>query len=67
MGMPEDFILYGDETNLPRIGQNVPVKTAKFVVSEAVRIINNWESNIRESDVNTIYVNNINETIELVA
>lgn len=35
MGMPHDFILYGDiNKEYPKIGQNVPVKTAKFVVSE---------------------------------
>lgn len=67
MGMPEDFILYGDESNLPKIGQNVPVKTAKYIVSEAVRIIQNWGNDERESDCNAVFINNINETIELVA
>lgn len=45
MGMPNDFILYGDESNLAKIGQNVPVKTAKFIVEQACNIINNWGSN----------------------
>lgn len=70
MGMPEDFILYGNESNLAKIGQNVPVKTAKFITEEAVKILLNWNSeqqiNDRDSDVNAAYINNINETIELV-
>lgn len=44
MGHPEDFILYGDKSNYPKIGQNVPVKTAKFIVEQAINNIN--KSNI---------------------
>lgn len=45
MGHPADFELYGDiSTNYSRIGQNVPVRTAQFMVNEAVRIINEWDT-----------------------
>ena len=45
MGHPSDFELYGDiNVNYPKIGQNVPVRTAQWIVSEAVRLINNWDS-----------------------
>lgn len=45
MGHPEDFELYGEvSSNISKIGQNVPVNTAKYIVSEAVRFVNNWET-----------------------
>jgi len=45
MGHPHDYELYGDYmTNYPKIGQNVPARTAQFIVSEAVRIVENWET-----------------------
>lgn len=45
MGHPEDFELYGEVgDNISRIGQNVPVNTAKYIVSEAVRFVNNWDT-----------------------
>lgn len=45
MGHPADFELYGDPViNSQKIGQNVPVRTAQFIVSEAVRIINEWNT-----------------------
>lgn len=45
MGLPDDFELLGDiKKNAPKIGQNVPVKTAEWICSEAVRIIENWET-----------------------
>ena len=44
MGMPMDFELVGDQdTEAPKIGQNVPVGTAKYIVSEARRWIENWD------------------------
>lgn len=47
MGMPHDFELGTDHKYMGRIiyqlGQNVPVKTAEYMASEAVRIICNWE------------------------
>lgn len=47
MGMPNEFELYGSDDNYPKIGQNVPVKTAQYIVSEAVRIVNNWDNEDR--------------------
>lgn len=47
MGMPHDFNLAVDDIHAGKIayqlGQNVPVKTAEYMASEAVRIICNWE------------------------
>lgn len=65
MGMPHDFDWFGDESNLPKIAQNVPVKTAKFIMSQAVNIL---ENNINIfMDGNVLYINNINNKIQLVA
>ena len=45
MGMPHDFIIYGDiNGNYAKIGQNVPACTAQFIVSEVLKLLNNWES-----------------------
>ena len=45
MGMPFDFELYGDiDSNAAKIGQNVPVNTAKYIVSEACRFINEFDT-----------------------
>ena len=45
MGMPHDFVLYGDiNINYPKIGQNVPVRTAQFIVSEVLKLIENWDT-----------------------
>lgn len=44
MGMPNDYELPGDiNSNYAKIGQNVPARTAQWIVSEAVRIIENWD------------------------
>ena len=65
MGMPEDFILYGNTGDLPKIGQNVPVHTAEFIVKNIVNIINNWNEP-RQETTNIVYQNNINQqTIKL--
>jgi site-specific DNA-cytosine methylase len=40
MGHPDDFILYGNPSNYAKIGQNVPVKTAKFIVEQALNNLN---------------------------
>lgn len=54
MGMPHDFELYGDFVmNGRKIGQNVPVGTAKYIVGEAVRWIENWDNDDRTSDSTT--------------
>ena len=51
MGMPMDFELLGDpNTEGPKIGQNVPVGTAKFIVSEAKRWIEEWDNPKERTD-----------------
>lgn len=62
MGMPEDFTLYGDVSNLPKIGQNVPVKTAKFIVEQAIKYLTLTEKDV-VNDVNVIYQDNIKKMI----
>ena len=53
MGMPHAFELAVDDIYAGRVayqlGQNVPVKTAEYVVSEAVRILLNW--NVKDKNV----------------
>ena len=45
MGMPHDFELQGDiNKEYPKIGQNVPVKTAKFIVEEMLKHMNDNET-----------------------
>ena len=62
MGMPEDFTLYGDISNLPKIGQNVPVKTAKFIVEQAIKFLTKGNTEI-SNDVNVIYQDNIKKMV----
>jgi hypothetical protein len=62
MGMPEDFTLYGNRANLAKIGQNVPVKTAKFIVEQAIKHLNSWNEK-RLTHTNVIYQDNIKKTI----
>ena len=64
MGMPMDFELQGDiNKEYPKIGQNVPVKTAKFIVSEMLKHMDDNEtdtpqfrffSNIKQQEI--VYV-----------
>lgn len=68
MGMPEDFILYGDESSLPKIGQNVPVGTAKFIVGQILKILDNWNYIIKDNDnkdnvIHYIIQDNVKQTI----
>lgn len=44
MGHPDDFewLTGDDRTHLPKIGQNVPVKTAKFIVEQCVKSLEKW-------------------------
>ena len=65
MGMPHDFEWFGDKGNLPKIGQNVPVKTAKFIVQQAVNMINNWNNDSRD-DGSVFFYNNINNQISKI-
>jgi len=66
MGMPYDFDLQCDYNILyNQIGQNVPVKTAKFIIGECVRIINNFDKEERNQD-SIQFVNNIKQRIDKV-
>lgn len=51
MGMPFDFEMQGDNVNnyFKQIGQNVPARTAQFIVNEAVKVIENWNTLKRDS------------------
>lgn len=63
MGMPNDFELLGNiELNYAQIGQNVPVKTAKFIVDQVVKHM----YDTREVGSNVKYINNIKQTIEKI-
>lgn len=66
MGMPYDFEWFGDDSNIPKIGQNVPANTAKFIVNNCINIINNWNIE-RKNEGNVIFQNNINRQIKIVA
>lgn len=58
MGMPHDYELCGDiNSNYAKIGQNVPARTAKWIISEAVRIINNWDT-IERNNNDILFVDN---------
>lgn len=62
MGMPHDYELPGSiESNYAKIGQNVPARTAQWIISEAVRIINNWDS-IERNNPDILFVDNIKQT-----
>lgn len=62
MGMPYDFEMHGKPDRFfRRIGQNVPARTAQFIVSEALNVINNWDTVERDELVNSraLLVDNI--------
>lgn len=64
MGMPYDFSLCGHEQrDFNLIGQNVPVKTAEWVVGNAVDIIINPDK-FNKRNTNILYANNIKQTYE---
>lgn len=61
--MPHDYELAGDiNKNYAKIGQNVPARTAQWIISEAVRIINNWDS-IDRKNPDILFVDNIKQII----
>ena len=63
MGMPIDYELQGSiNSNYAKIGQNVPARTAQWIVSEAVRIINNWDT-IPRNNNDILFVDNTKQTI----
>lgn len=63
MGHPHDFIMHGDCTmNYAQIGQNVPARTAQWIVSEAVRLVENWDTIDRTGDT-VKYIDNIKQKV----
>lgn len=71
MGMPTDYYIYGQTfEKTHQTGQNVPVNTAKYIVSEIVRVVENWETARNETngnpffgeDDNVEYVDNTKQT-----
>lgn len=62
MGMPEDFVLYGDASNLPKIGQNVPVHTAEYITQQIVKILDSPFAD--STDYNAVYQDNTKQTIK---
>ena len=60
MGMPEDFILYGGEKCVAKIGQNVPVNTAKFIVSQILNYVTNIDY------ISTGFIDENNKTANVI-
>lgn len=65
MCMPYDFEWFGDAGNIPKIGQNVPANTAKFIANNCLDILMNWDQE-RKTEGNTIFQNNINQKITII-
>lgn len=62
MGMPNDYELHGAvNSNYAKIGQNVPARTAKWIASEAVRLIENWDT-LDRTNANILFVDNTKQT-----
>lgn len=58
MGMPVDYELYGNiDSNYAKIGQNVPARTAQWIISEAKRILESWDS-IDRNNADILFVDN---------
>ena len=69
MGMPSDFELQGTlQDNYPKIGQNVPVKTARFIISQVVNVLEHWgeENQVteRKSESNVLKQDNTRQKID---
>lgn len=62
MGMPFDFTLYGGKNCLNKIGQNVPVETARFIVEQAIKTLEIWNEP-RENDKNFTYQDNTKQKV----
>lgn len=59
MGMPTDFKVYGGyEEVRSQIGQNVPANTAAFLISEMVRVIDDWDRE-EASEINFFNASNV--------
>lgn len=65
MGHPQDFEMQGNEkmNYLAQIGQNVPVDTAAFIVSQAVKIVNEWDKVHRKPEKNVMFIDNTKQRI----
>lgn len=56
MGMPTDFHIYGQTFEKShQTGQNVPVNTGKYIVSEVVRVLNNWDTERNNTNGNQFF------------
>lgn len=69
MGMPNDFELYGTlKDNFPKIGQNVPVRTAQFIISQVVNVLEHWDEENqvteRKSECNVLKQDNTRKKID---
>lgn len=63
MGMPNDYELPGSiNSNYAKIGQNVPARTAQWIISEAVRVIENWDT-IERNNNDILFVDNTKQKI----
>ena len=64
MGMPSDYELPGNiQTNYAKIGQNVPARTAQWIISEAKRIIENWDS-IDRNNHDVLFIDNTKQIVK---
>lgn len=60
MGMPDDYIMYGNNGDIiHKIGQNVPVRTAQWIASEAKRVLDDWD-NLRGKSRQIGFVKTVN-------
>ena len=67
MGMPYDFEMQGNYLkNFPKIGQNVPAHTAEFIVKEAVKVIENWNTVERSPEANVVFFDNNKQQAEVI-
>ena len=67
MGMPFDFELQGNiQKEFVKIGQNVPVNTAAFIVEQAIRIINHININDHKDCFVRFFDNTKMKEIELL-
>lgn len=62
MGHPADFewLTGNNKAHLPKIGQNVPVKTAKFIVEQCLKSLNEWDKP-RGNNFNASFQDNIKQ------
>lgn len=68
MGMPYDFEMQGiyPINYYKQIGQNVPARTMQFIASEAVRILNNWDSVERNNTLNVLFCDNTKQESKIL-